>query len=86
MGAAHGEFSHVQRDTVPLCVVCGCKRGAKRQLAAHACADVAPVCAAMQYDQWVHAGRVGVGMWYVCVVGGMCVLLFVVGGEWRGGG
>ena len=27
--AAHGEFSHVQRDTVPLCVVCGCKKGCK---------------------------------------------------------
>ena len=69
-------------ETRCLCVSCaGAKRGAKRQLAAHACADVAPVCAAMQYDQWVHAGRVGVGMWcvgwgYVCVVGG----------EWRGGG
>ena len=29
MCAAHGEFSHVQRDTVPLCVVCGCKKGCK---------------------------------------------------------
>ena len=39
-------------ETRCLCVSCaGAKRGAKRQLAAHACADVAPVCAAMQYDQ-----------------------------------